>query len=108
MLDAQVNSVVVYRHPAGVCVLIPTWNFPVFVTVQKLGPALATGCTMAFKPSPYGPLITLFLAELIAEAALPPAAVTFVPGQSNAIAASLVSDPSVDKLSCTVTVATGT
>src|SRR3989441_821141 len=62
MLGTQVNSGIVYRHPAGVCGMIPTWNFPLFVTVQKLGPALATGCTMVFKPSPYGPLINLFLA----------------------------------------------
>src|SRR5437660_896001 len=68
MLGTQVNSGIVYRHPAGVCGLIPTWNFPLFVTVQKLGPALATGCTMVFKPSPYGPLINLFLAEIVAEA----------------------------------------
>src|SRR3989475_8647249 len=32
MLGTQVNSGVVYRHPAGVCGLIPTWNFPLFVT----------------------------------------------------------------------------
>ena len=31
----------VYHQPAGVCGLIPTWNFPFFVTVQKIGPALA-------------------------------------------------------------------
>src|SRR5437016_12652971 len=35
MLGTQVNSGLVYRHPAGVCGLIPTWNFPLFVTVQK-------------------------------------------------------------------------
>ena len=41
-----------------------------------------TGCTMVFKPSPWGPLINLFLAELIAEADLPPGVVNFVTGQS--------------------------
>ncbi len=107
MLGTQVNSGIVHRQPAGVCGLIPTWNFPVFVTVQKLGPALATGCTMVFKPSPYGPLINLFLAELIAEADLPPGVVNFVTGQSNAIAEKLVSDPRVDKVSFTGSVATG-
>src|SRR5437762_2737552 len=95
------------RHPAGVCGLIPTWNFPLFVTVQKLGPALATGCTMVFKPSPYGPLINLFLAEIVAEADLPPGVVNFVTGQSNAIAETLVSDPRIDKVSFTGSVATG-
>ena len=107
MLGTQVNSGIVYRHPAGVCGLIPTWNFPLFVTVQKLGPALATGCTMVFKPSPYGPLINLFLAEIVAEADLPPGVVNFVTGQSNAIAETLVSDPRIDKVSFTGSVATG-
>src|SRR5256886_14223221 len=95
------------RQPAGVGGLIPTRNFPLFVTVQKLGPALATGCTMVFKPSPYGPLINLCLAEIVAEADLPPGVVNFVTGQSNAIAETLVSDPRIDKVSFTGSVATG-
>src|SRR6184192_1095528 len=107
MLGTQVNSGIVYRHPAGVCGLIPTWNFPLFVTVQKLGPALATGCTMVFKPSPYGPLINLLLAEIVAEADLQPGVVNFVTGESNAIAETLVSDPRIDKVSFTGSVATG-
>src|SRR5256886_11112622 len=95
------------RQPAGVGGLIPTRNFPLFVTVQELGPALATGCTAVFKPSPYGPLINLFLAEVIAEADLPPGVVNFVTGQSSAIAETLVSDPRVDKVSFTGSIATG-
>jgi acyl-CoA reductase-like NAD-dependent aldehyde dehydrogenase len=78
-----------------------------FVAALKLGPALATGCTMVFKPSPWGPLVNLFLAELIAEADLPPGVVNFVTGQSTAIAETLVSDPRVDKVSFTGSVATG-
>jgi aldehyde dehydrogenase (NAD+) len=106
-LGPQMNTGVVYRQPVGVCAMIPTWNFPVYVTVQKLGPALATGCTMVFKPSPWGPLINLFLAELIAEADLPPGVVNFVTGQSAGIAEALVSDPRIDKVSFTGSVATG-
>src|SRR5881296_2603414 len=107
MLGTQVNSGIVHRHPAGVCGLIPTWNFPLFVTVQKLGPALATGCTMVFKPSPYGPLINLLLAEIVAGADLPPGVVNWVTGQSNAIAEALVTDPRIDKISFTGSVGTG-
>jgi aldehyde dehydrogenase (NAD+) len=106
-LGTQINRVIVYRQPAGVCGLIPTWNFPVFVTAQKLGPALATGCTMVFKPSPYGPLINLFIADLIAEADLPPGVVNVVTGQSSAISEALVADPRIDKVSFTGSVATG-
>ena len=106
-MGPQLNSGVVYRQPVGVCGLIPTWNFPLFVAAQKLGPALATGCTMVFKPSPWGPLINLMLAEIVAEADLPPGVVNFVTGQSAAIAETLVADPRIDKVSFTGSVATG-
>src|SRR5437899_1726705 len=106
-LGTFVCSSIVHRQPAGVCGLIPTWNLPLFVTVQKLGPALATGCTMVFKPSPYGPLVNLMLAEIVADADLPPGVVNFVTGQSNAIAETLVTDPRIDKVSFTGSVATG-
>jgi len=106
-MGPQMNCGVVCRQPVGVCAMIPTWNFPVYVTVQKLGPALATGCTMVFKPSPWGPLINLFIAELVAEADLPPGVVNFVTGQGNDIAEVLVSDPRIDKVSFTGSVATG-
>jgi aldehyde dehydrogenase (NAD+) len=75
--------------------------------MQKLGPALATGCTTVFKPSPYGPLINLLMAELVAEADLPAGVVNVVTGRSDDIAATLTSDPRIDKVSFTGSVATG-
>jgi acyl-CoA reductase-like NAD-dependent aldehyde dehydrogenase len=107
MLGPQVNCGLVYRQPVGVCGLIPTWNFPLFVAAQKLGPALATGCTMVVKPSPWGPLVNLLLAEIVADADLPPGVVNVVTGQSPAIAEALVADPRIDKVSFTGSVATG-
>ena len=106
-LGPQLNCGMVYRQPVGVCGMIPTWNFPVFVAMQKLGPALATGCTMVFKSSPYGPLINLFLAEICAEADLPPGVVNWVTGQSTGISQALCEDPRIDKVSFTGSVATG-
>ena len=106
-LGPQMNSTLVYRQPVGVCGMIPTWNFPIYVFTQKLGPALAAGCTMVFKAPPYGPLNNLFMAELVAEADLPPGVVNVVTGQSNAIAEALVNDPRIDKISFTGSVATG-
>ncbi len=106
-LGPQVNCGVVYRQPVGVCAMIPTWNFPAYVTVQKLGPALATGCTMVFKPSPWSPLVNCFIAELAQEADLPPGVVNMVTGQGADIAEALVSDPRIDKVSFTGSVATG-
>ena len=94
------------RSPSP-CGLIPTWNFPLFVSVQKLGPAIATGCTMVFKPSPFGPLIDLMLAELIEECDLPPGVYNVVTGQTPDLGMELTESPLVDKISFTGAVSTG-
>ena len=106
-MGAQVNNSMVYHHPVGVCGLIPTWNFPLFVTAQKIGPALATGCTMVLKPSPYAPLIDLLIAEVIEECDLPKGVFNVVTGESPELGAALVESPLVDKISYTGSVATG-
>jgi acyl-CoA reductase-like NAD-dependent aldehyde dehydrogenase len=106
-MGAQVNNAMAYHQPVGVCGLIPTWNFPFFVTAQKIGPALATGCTMVIKPSPYVPLVDLMIAEAIEECDLPPGVFNVVSGSSPALGAQLVESPLVDKISFTGSVATG-
>ena len=106
-MGAQVNNSMAYYQPVGVCGLIPTWNFPLFVTVQKIGPALATGCTMVIKPSPYAPLIDLLIAEVIEHCDLPPGVFNVVTGESPELGAALVESPLVDKISYTGSVATG-
>ena len=97
----------VYRAPVGVCGLIPTWNFPLFVTIQKVGPALAAGCTMVIKPSPYAPLINLLLAEIVQQTDLPAGVFNVVCGEGVDIGSELVDSPLVDKISFTGSVATG-
>ncbi|MBI1817381.1 MAG: aldehyde dehydrogenase family protein [Deltaproteobacteria bacterium] len=106
-MGAQAVSAMAYHQPVGVCGMIPTWNFPLFVSVQKLGPALAAGCTMIFKPSPYMPLIDLALAEIIEECDLPKGVFNVVTGESPDLGALLVESPLVDKISYTGSVATG-
>src|ERR1017187_10570899 len=56
------------REPVGVVGQIIPWNFPLLMAAWKLGPALATGCTVILKPAEQTPLSALLLAELIAEA----------------------------------------
>ena len=101
-----VSSLLV-RQPVGVCALIPTWNYPLWVTVQKVAPAIGAGCTMVVKPSPWGPLIDLLLAEVAAEAGLPEGVLNVVCGESPEIGPRLVSDPRIDKVSFTGSNATG-
>ncbi|MEJ2204690.1 MAG: aldehyde dehydrogenase [Gemmatimonadota bacterium] len=101
-----VSSLLV-RQPVGVCALIPTWNYPLWVTAQKVAPAIAAGCTMVVKPSPWGPLIDLLLAEVVCEAGLPEGVLNVICGDSPEIGPCLVSDPRIDKVSFTGSNATG-
>ncbi|HLU03088.1 MAG TPA: aldehyde dehydrogenase family protein, partial [Advenella sp.] len=56
------------REPLGVCALIMPWNYPMTLTINKLGPALAAGNTVVLKPSEITPLSTMALARLFDEA----------------------------------------
>ncbi|OWJ78527.1 betaine-aldehyde dehydrogenase [Haematobacter genomosp. 1] len=94
------------REPVGVCVGIGAWNYPTQIACWKAAPALALGNAMVFKPSETTPLGALKLAEILIEAGLPPGLFNVVQGRG-AVGAALVTDPRVDKVSLTGSVATG-
>jgi phenylacetaldehyde dehydrogenase len=89
------------REPIGVVGQIIPWNFPLLMAAWKLGPALATGCTVVLKPAEQTPLSALFLAELIAEAGIPDGVVNVVPGYGETAGAALAAHPDVDKVAFT-------
>ncbi|AZG47798.1 NAD-dependent succinate-semialdehyde dehydrogenase [Gordonia insulae] len=65
------NRIVVSKQPVGPCVLVTPWNFPLAMGTRKIGPAVAAGCTMVFKPAELTPLTALLLTEILTEAGLP-------------------------------------
>jgi phenylacetaldehyde dehydrogenase len=89
------------REPVGVVGQIIPWNFPLLMAAWKLGPALATGCTVVLKPAEQTPLSALLLAELIAEAGFPDGVVNVVPGYGETAGAALAAHPDVDKVAFT-------
>lgn len=89
------------REPVGVVGAITAWNFPLLLCGWKIGPALASGCTMVLKPSEETPLSALWLAELAGEAGLPPGVLNVVPGAGGTAGQALVAHPGVDKLTFT-------
>jgi aldehyde dehydrogenase (NAD+) len=101
------TQMLVYRQPAGVVGAINTWNFPLYVLIQKLGPALAAGCTLVVKASPYAPLINLEVAKVIDQTDLPKGVVNVVTGEGVEISEELVASPLLDKISFTGSVPTG-
>ena len=65
------NRIVVTKQPVGPCILVTPWNFPLAMGTRKIGPAIAAGCTMVFKPAELTPLTSLLLATILREAGLP-------------------------------------
>jgi len=89
------------REPVGVVGQIIPWNFPLLMAAWKLGPALATGCTVVLKPAEQTPLSALRLGELIQEAGFPDGVVNIVPGYGETAGAALAAHPDVDKIAFT-------
>lgn len=95
------------RVPQGVVAAITPWNFPLFVALSKIGPALATGNSVVLKPSELAPLACLRLADLAAEAGLPPGVLNVVPGLGSEAGQALALSRQVDMVSFTGSTATG-
>lgn len=88
-------------EPVGVVGQIIPWNFPILMAAWKLGPALATGCTVVLKVAEETPLSALRLGELLLEAGLPKGVVNIVPGYGETAGAALAAHPDVNKIAFT-------
>jgi aldehyde dehydrogenase (NAD+) len=95
------------KEPVGVVGAIIPWNGPLSATIWKIGPALATGCTVVLKPAEEAPLTPLRLAELCQEAGVPPGVVNVVTGYGETAGAALAGHPDVDKVAFTGSHLTG-
>lgn len=56
------------RFPKGVILGITPYNFPLNLVIHKIAPALASGCSIVIKPSPFAPLTAIRLAQLFQSA----------------------------------------
>jgi aldehyde dehydrogenase (NAD+) len=93
------------RVPVGVVGGIVPWNFPVLMAVQKIAPAILSGCTIVLKPSPFTPLTTLKFAELIKDI-VPAGVVNIITGE-DALGPMITAHPDIDKITFTGSTATG-
>ena len=99
------RSVVVHHRPLGVVAAIIPWNYPVITAVWKIAPALLAGNTMVLKPSPFTPLATLKMAELLKDVI--PSGVLNVVSGGDELGAWMTSHPVVRKIAFTGSIATG-
>ena len=104
--DRNFRSWVVYQA-VGVCGVITPWNYPVALLSWKLGPALATGCTVVVKPTTVTPLSPLAFCHALTEGGLPPGAVNVVTGPGATLGEALVRHRRITKVAMTGSTATG-
>ena len=99
------SRIEIHRKPYGVVGAITPWNFPVLIAAAKLAPALLAGNTVVLKPSPFTPLSTLQLGEIL-RTVFPRGVLNVVSG-GDAVGAFITAHPAVRKVAFTGSIATG-
>lgn len=106
--DNEQGRVELHRKPMGVVGSITPWNWPVMIAVWHILPAVRSGNTVVVKPSPYAPLSTLRLVELMNQV-LPPGVVNSVcsDDRTSNIGAAMSAHPGIRKIVFTGSINTG-
>jgi aldehyde dehydrogenase (NAD+) len=99
--EEQLGNSLIVREPIGVVGAITPWNYPLYLIVCKVGPALASGCTVVLKPASLTPLNAILLAEVIDEVGLPAGVFNLVPGPGGEVGEALAKHPDIDMVSLT-------
>ncbi|WP_181350464.1 aldehyde dehydrogenase family protein [Thalassobacillus sp. CUG 92003] len=97
--EDESSWVSVEKNPMGVIAGIVPWNAPMVLTMQKLAPAVVTGNTIVFKPSPFAPMGVTEALKKMAEF-FPPGVINIVHGDGD-VGAALTTHPHVRKISFT-------
>jgi aldehyde dehydrogenase (NAD+) len=96
----------IIREPIGVVAAITPFNFPYYLNVVKVAPALAVGCTVVLKPHQWTPLDAFLIAQAAEEAGLPPGVLNVITGGAE-VGDELTGSPLVDMVTFTGSTATG-
>lgn len=100
------GATMIRKAPIGVVAAIVPWNFPQFMAMAKIAPALAAGNTVVLKPSPETALDSYILADAAEAAGIPPGVLNIVPA-GREVSAYLVAHPGIDKVAFTGSTAAG-
>jgi lactaldehyde dehydrogenase/glycolaldehyde dehydrogenase len=105
--DRPGENILLYKAPIGVIAGILPWNFPFFLIVRKMAPALVTGNTIVIKPSSETPNNAFEFARLVAQSSLPKGVFNLVSGSGSVVGNALASHPKVGMISLTGSVEGG-
>lgn len=104
--QSPTGTALVVREPIGVVAAVIPWNTPLASAMQKLAPALLTGCSFILKPAPETPLSAYWLAETLEGAGLPAGVFSVLPSDRET-SEYLVSHKGVDKVAFTGSTSAG-
>jgi len=90
------NLALILREPVGVVGAVIPWNFPAQMAAWKIGPALAAGNSVVLKPAELTSLSAIRMAELAADAGLPPGVFNVVPGLGETAGQAIGRHPDID------------
>jgi 1-pyrroline dehydrogenase len=96
----------VRREPLGIVAGICPWNYPLYMAIWKMGPALAAGNVQILKPAEQTPLTLLRFVEL-AQDVIPAGVLQVVTGEGIPAGDALVRHPDISLVSLTGDTATG-
>lgn len=102
----SIGGSAIIREPIGVVAAITPFNFPYYLNVVKVAPALAVGCTVVLKPHQWTPLNAFLIAQAAEEAGLPPGVLNVITGAGE-VGDVLTGSPMVDMVAFTGSTATG-
>jgi acyl-CoA reductase-like NAD-dependent aldehyde dehydrogenase len=105
LIDDETSRIEMRRKPLGVVGAITPWNNPLILAVSKWAPALLVGNTVVLKPSPYTPLTTLYIGELLCDV-LPPGVLNVLSG-GDELGAWMTNHPYIRMITFTGSIATG-
>lgn len=94
-------------EPLGLSVQIVPWNFPVSIAARSIAAALATGNSVILKSPEITPIGLHYMARAIDGAGTPPGTVSILNATGEEAGAHLITDPGVDQITFTGSVATG-
>ncbi len=105
--DRPGENILLYKMPIGVIAGVLPWNFPFFLIVRKMAPALVTGNTIVIKPSSETPANACAFAQIVAETSLPKGVFNLVTGPGSVVGNALAKHPAVGMVSLTGSVEGG-
>jgi aldehyde dehydrogenase (NAD+) len=98
--STMLGMTIANREPVGVIAAITAYNFPLYLNLAKIIPALSAGCTVVLKPSPFTPFSAFMLGEIAEEVGLPAGVLNIVNGGPE-VGEMVTTDPRVDMVTFT-------